>query len=417
MHKMDQTACGGKDLPTARTTASVLGWIILFKSLYLAVVYVCLLMWGDMDVGKFHQVNQRWPRVGEPVFATHFATWDAAHYLYLSEVGYKPGAPSDAFYPLWPLLMRWTAPLFGGSHLVAGMVAANVLSTAAFLLFYRITSRRFGPTVAGWSLVFLLIFPGSLFYQFIYTESLFLLLLMILWHGLEEKNYVTAWVAAFLLPLSRAVGVFCLLPVVWHLVSKNVSAGASPYRGNCGRARLLPSRGVKTIPFFKQALRAFILLAAPLLGWSVYFVLMWTWTGDAFWGFKAQKFWGVHSVWNLIDVPKFVVALANPSVLHDFTGSLVDRCVFVLVVFTLPGIWRLGKDLFLWVYVLGILTAMSGEFTSYTRFASTAFPVYIACGVFFSEKRPAWARVGFLGGCGAAHLVLLWQFVNFRWAG
>ncbi|MEK7675814.1 MAG: hypothetical protein AAB676_08285, partial [Verrucomicrobiota bacterium] len=86
-------------------------WVpTFFKVGYLLSILVALLLWPDMDVSKFFRVMARWPREGQPIFASHFATWDAAYYLYLSEVGYHAGVPSCAFYPLWPLLVRGFAP-------------------------------------------------------------------------------------------------------------------------------------------------------------------------------------------------------------------------------------------------------------------------------------------------------------------
>ena len=142
---------------------------------------VCL--WNDFDEGKFYGMRARWPRDGNPVLASHFATWDAAHYLYLSEVGYAKDVKSCAFYPLWPLLVRGFAPLLGGSHVLTGLVLANAFSLAAWALFHRLVARRWGESAANWALAFLIAFPGALFFQFNYTESLFLLLVLLLWWG------------------------------------------------------------------------------------------------------------------------------------------------------------------------------------------------------------------------------------------
>jgi hypothetical protein len=390
----------------------VLAWVIGFKIAYFAGLYGGLVFWPDMDVHNFHTMMQRWPRAGGPVFASHFATWDAAHYLYLSEVGYAPGVPACAFYPLWPLLMRWTAPLFGGSHLWSGLILANALSAIAFVLFHRVAAKRFGEKTASWALILLVVYPGSLFFQFIYSEALFFLLLMVLWWALEGKLYAWAWFAACLLPLSRAVGVFCILPIAWHLLSTHPvsTQGKGPGTSSAGEE---PHRDS---PRWTN-LRYYPLLAAPLLGWAVYLASMRAWTGDAFWGFKAQKFWGVHSVWNIINVPKFLFSFVTPLVFHEFRGSLLDRLMFMLLIYTLPVIWRLEKNLLPWVYFLGILPAMSGEFTSYTRFASTVFPMFLGLAVFVTGKRSLWGRFALLGVFGLLHLLLLWRFVNFRWAG
>ena len=163
--------------------------------------------------------------------------------------------------------------------------------------------------------------------------------------------------------------------------------------------------------------RPWWLLAAPLLGWGIYLALMWYWTGNPFEGFAAQKSWGVHSIGNLVNVPKFVFGFFTPTAWHEFTGSLLDRCLFLVLLWCLPVLWRLDKGLLVWTYVLGILPAMSGTFTSYTRFASCVFPVFIALGVFLERREWRWLRYGLLAVFLLLHIVLVWRFVNFRWAG
>src|SRR5882672_4577182 len=143
-------------------------------------------------------------------------------------------------------------------------------------------------------------------------------------------------------------------------------------------------------------MRCAALLIAPLAGWAAYFLLMRHWTGNAFEGFVAQRQWGVHSVWNLLNALKLVQGFFTPTTWHEFEGSLLDRCAFLLVLCTLPIIWRLDKKLLAWAYILAILPAMSGTFTSFTRFASCVFPIFIAFGVFLHQPRWRWFRYGLL---------------------
>jgi len=305
-----------------RTVASLLR----FKALYLAILLGGLWFWNGFDKDNFNDVDARWPREGGPIFASHFGTWDAAHYLYLSEVGYGKNMPSCAFYPLWPVLVRCFSVVTGGSHLVAGMVLANVFSLIAFGLFLQMVNDRFDRSSAMLSLVFLLAFPGSLFFQFIYSEGLFFLLLMVLWWNLERRRYAIAWGAAFLLPISRAVGLFCLFPIAWHLVTKEPPAwilgGAGRFRrlrriggmSQLAEREELPELLMTTTPGrqreeARSEIRgksnlvpsaatgwAWWLLLAPFLGWTCYLALMWHWAGNPLEGFEAQKHWRVHSI-------------------------------------------------------------------------------------------------------------------------
>lgn len=387
----------------------------LLKIVYLSSLLGVLLLWGDLEQIRFYAVNQRWPRDGGPAFASHFATWDAAHYLYLSEVGYVKGVPSCAFYPLWPLMVRWCSPLFGISHLLAGLLLANVFSLAGWALFHRLVAGRWGEKTATHSLAFLIAFPGALFFQFNYSESLFFLLVVLLWWGLEKERNGCACLAAAVLPLARGVGVFGVLPIAWRVAEPAGAWLRERVRVRRGKGRDQNSVGV-SFPFHAVLSRAW-LLAAPLTGWTAYLALMWHWTGNAFQGFEAQKHWDVHSISNLWNLPKFVAGFFLPTDWHAFRGSVLDRSSFMLLLYCLPVIWKLDKGLLVWSYVLGILPAMSGTFTSFTRFACCAFPMFIALGVFLSRPEHRSLRYGLLAVFVTLHVVLIWRFVNFRWAG
>jgi hypothetical protein len=300
------------------------------------------------------------------------------------------------------------------------MLLANVLSLAAWIIFHQIVARRFGEAVAHWALVLLIAFPGSLFYQFIYSEPLFFLLLMLLWMGLERNSVSLAWIGASLLPLSRPVGIFCLLPIAWYLLMKRPPGWMFRFHWvDSERQRIVSVRGNTAERFVNtnRSLSAYALLLAPLMGWGAYFAFMWSSTGNPLEGIQAQWHWGVHSTSNLVNVPKFLIGLFTPTEFHHFSGSLLDRCAFILLVYCLPTIWRLGKDLLIWTYALGVVTAMSGTFTSFTRFESTVFPIFIALAVFFLGIKRRWPLVAFIVMSTALHVTLLWRFVNSRWAG
>ena len=243
-----------------------------------------------------------------------------------------------------------------------------------------------------------------------------MLLVLGLWWSLDERSYGVAWVCAGLLPLTRAVGVFAVLPIGWHALTVAPPRWwrvlYSPQRHGEAEGKSTEHGSAGASPY-----RPWWLLAAPLLGWGVYLALMGYWTGNPFEGFEAQKHWGVHSISNLWNVPKFVIGFFTPTEWHDFTGSLLDRCLFLVLLWCLPVIWRVDKGLLVWTYWLGILPAMSGTFTSYTRYASCAIPMLIALAVFLARREWRWLRYGLLAMFLLLQMVLVWRFVNFRWAG
>ncbi len=381
-------------------------WLLTGILVYLGVLSSALSMWGDYDQARQRAIAGNWFGAGADAswpdgtkgLARHFATWDAQHYLYLGQVGYGPGVKSNAFYPLWPLVIGWATRLTGWEGVIVGMLLANGFAIGAWVLFHGIAVRRFGRDVADWALLLLLAFPGSLFQRFVYSEALFLLLLMVLWNGLERRRYGWAIVAALLLPMTRGVGAFCVLPIAWHWIE---------------RLREVKMRGIR----WRAGWTAIAMVIAPVAGWGGYLAQMGWWTGNPLAGIEAQRHWGAHAVGNLWDVVKFVAGFLNPTSWHDFRGSILDRLAFLLVLVLVPTIRNLGWDIVVWTYVLGVIPAMSGTFVSFTRFAGCAFPVFLGLAYLLCRPTRQRARWAVLGVFAMLHAVLVWRFLNFRWAG
>jgi hypothetical protein len=127
------------------------------------------------------------------------------------------------------------------------------------------------------------------------------------------------------------------------------------------------------------------LLWAPICGWAVYLLLMHKWTDNAFEGFEAQKQFHMQSIRNVLNVSHSVSTLITPTNFHEIFGSGLDRCSSILLVYTLPIIWRLDKGWLMWSLLLGVVPAMSGMFVSYTRFASVVFPLFVVMAVYFNK--------------------------------
>lgn len=391
--------------------------LILFKVMYIGCVCLALTVSAHQQSGHTQGRDGLGVKNADAsILARHFATWDAVHYLQLSDEGYERDSASSAFFPLFPLAIRWGAAISGSSHLLVGLALANVLSLLAWLMFFEMCCYRFGGRVAKLSLLLLLVYPGSLFFQFVYSESVFFVLVILLWSALERKRYAWACLAAFLLPLSRAVGLFCLLPVLWYAIKCGGIHLLRVFRGSWDHqtpARIATESGgvhgssslVCLVPFAFGA------------GVALYLGLMRGWTGNAYEGFLAQEHWGVHSIWNLVNIPKAIVALLSPTAWHAWQGSLLDRALFILVVYMLPVIWRRDRQLVLWTLVLGVLPGLSGSFTSFTRYSCCAFPVFVGLASVCLNRRSQALTWGLVALFAVLHIVLLWRFVNFRWAG
>ena len=323
------------------------------------------------------------------------SAWDTVPYLHLAKDGYQTGDSACAFYPLLPLLIRCSAPLFGGNHVYAGVFLANVFSVVALFLFFRFVQVEHGEAAAKKSLLALLAFPTALFFSVIYTETLFLLQLMLVFFGMRQNRLTWVVVAAFLMPLTKAIGIFVTAVLAWHWLEH--------YRQRNGLAHHAPWLGV-----------AFV----PLLGWTVFLFLMWKWTGDSLEAFKAQRFYPYQpSILNIFSPQKWGPAFLKWGSLHESMNSILDRGCFVLLLGSLYPIWKLDKKYFIWALFAGVIPALTNCFFSYSRYILSVFPLFILFGIYFSRPARHWVFWYYFVLMLAFQSYLIVRFVNHLWAG
>lgn len=371
-----------------RGTIQSIATVFTFR---VAVVLFTVFATRNAERDISHGIRSVWPTREEVSALSYSASWDAAHYLHLAFDGYKPGDESCAFYPLWPLTLNAVLVSVCATKTTAvwiGFVLANTLGIASVLLLGRLFQESGGDEWSGHSLMLFCVAPGAMFLSVIYSEPLCLLLTAVFFLGLRRERWSWVVLAGFLLPLSRAVGVFCLAPLAWRALQRRTDW------------------------------RAWAACLAPLVGYATYFLLMWHWTGNAFEGFAAQKHYpNQPSLENIANLPQFFHSFFNVGSVFGMLDGGLDRVLFVLLLFTLPALWRTNKEWFWWTVCVGIIPAMSNWFFSYRRFLVVAFPVFFIWGKWLSPPDRRWAFWYYVVLSAIVQGVLLWRYANFIWAG
>ncbi len=331
--------------------------------------------------------------------------------------------------------------------MLTSLVLANALSLVGLWLFYRLVERHCGTAISRDSLILMLAFPGALFFSFPYTESLYPPLLMVSFWGLELKRWFWVGIAGFLLPLTRAVGIFIFLPLAWYLFEMGRKAASAPDAAtggstrddeilgnnspveplNCGSRREL---ALAFLDFRWSGLtsaatrltatimhRRWLLLLCPLLGYATYFGTMYAWTGNALEGFEAQRAYpNSPSIRNIFNVTGFLKAFLNVHTLDGMLDAVLDRGFFLLFLALLPAVWTLNRTWFWYTLLTGLIPAMSNYFLSYRRFIMVCFPLFIALGGWLGRKDPRWLLWYFVVLLAAFQVWFLWRQINFVWA-
>lgn len=341
--------------------------------------------------------------------------WDGEHYVALAMGGYlhPPDNVSPAFFPLYPLLMRSFAELFGGPISEEALSVWGPLLSLLFLPFalyfvYQIALDSFDERVARGAVLVLAFFPTTFFLNAAYTESLFLALSAgSIWALRVRKDLLVACVLAALASATRNVGVFLMVPLVYEWI--------------------------KDLERYRW--RGIYLLAAPG-GLLAYMGYLWVRFGDPLLFYSAQKSWGrqatgpldtagrawgsaVEGADRLLDPGLWAEpSLGNVADHLAGAGNFFNLVFFVLaVVALLAGLRSLPLSLTVYGLLLVAPATLFGTPESplmgTPRYVLVAFPLFIVLGL-LSKYRPllgGWLILSALASLVLCALFVSWRFV------
>ncbi len=154
------------------------------------------------------------PNAGDLGYATEvWARADSGWFLSIAQHGYQRNGGA-VFYPLYPLLVGLLGRAFGGYYVTAGIVVSLACCLGAFYLLYRLALPRLGVAGARRALLYLALFPMSLFLQAVYSESLYLLCVLAAFFFADRRQWLGAGVMTGLALLTRLAGVALLPPML-----------------------------------------------------------------------------------------------------------------------------------------------------------------------------------------------------------
>ena len=377
-----------RDLRVERVSSPALGIFLWSRAaIWLAAIFSFL--WFEPNR---HPNAARWdsPLLHELGFGTDvWARWDSVFFLRIAEHGYD--RTSAAFAPLYPGLVWLVGHAFFGQYVIAGIAVSLAAALGSFILLHRIAEERLGADGARRTVLYLAVFPMALFLQAVYSESLFLLLVLAAFALAERERFGGAGIAAGLAILTRVAGI-ALLPALALLAWRQ-----------------------------RDRLRAFAGLALSLPIAAVYPLILWRQIGDP-WAFAhAQDRWHRHlshagplgGIWNAL-----VHWTPSGAGVHHAVAVNAEDLAFLLLFIPLTVIaWRrLGAPygLFAAISLAIPLSYPSARWPllSLPRFGLVIFPFFLALAVLGGRPRMHTAIVA----CSALFLgVAVAQWALWQW--
>ncbi len=290
-----------------------------------------------------------------------WTNWDGNNYVTIARDGYGTEIlPLYAFFPLFPFLMRGLVTILGVSYPMAGMIISRIATLGTLIFLIQLVEHRWGREVAYKSAWLLLIFPTSFFMMAVYTESLFLFLILASWYFTQQKNYLVASIFGFLAPLTRLVG-GCIAPIIlWKYLTDRKNQG-TPI-----------GWGIMTT-------------LSPICGLVVYGYYNYIQTNNFLHFIDVQKYWvehgrgGYHNPIAIIwDYTLRTIQSFPEDKLFIFGSFDFWFTIFALIIL----IWITVKKIFpfsylFWSWSVLLIPIISGSLVSMPRYVLSFFPLYI----------------------------------------
>ena len=209
--------------PYLRVLALFLVWWIILQSFAMLAFNRFRLTQPDTAYAWTAQPSGFFPAQWHD-FAEIHARWDSGFYTWIASEGYT--GDNAAFLPFYPVLIRGVSllwPLLGqpepdiiGLTPVA-FIVSNLAALGTVLALYKLARLDMDEVKAQRGVFYFLIFPTAFFLTATYTESLFVLLVVLSFYLARRGHWTRAGMVGALAMLTRATGIalFAGLAVEW----------------------------------------------------------------------------------------------------------------------------------------------------------------------------------------------------------
>ena len=294
-----------------------------------------------------------------------FARYDTGYFEGIAWSGYSPapgGRSNIAYFPVYPMLMRYVGRMFGRHHAIlylSGIAVSWVSFVLAMVALFHLARLDLPRRRAERAVLLTAIFPFAFFFGVAYSESTFLLFAVLAFYLFRTRRWLLAGACGAVATATRVPGI-----LMWPALAWIAWRSAEPTR----RDRL-------------QALAGLALAAG---GFAAYCFYIYQLTGNPFeWAATLER-WGYYpggAPW------KAPIRLIQTLLTHPYRYLTTERmapydslygATGVLFVIAVPLVWRrfgAGYGLFMLLNLL--LPLSSGVFEGMGRYCSVLFPCFI----------------------------------------
>lgn len=289
-----------------------------------------------------------------------WGNFDGIHYLNIAGNGYTNNARFMPFYPLIIKLLSFLTgqtKVFGQGQFIISFLLSNLFFLLSLLILFKLIKLDFSKNIILPIIISILVFPTSFFFGAVYSESLFLLLILLSFYFARQKKWLWAGVFAGLSSATRIVGIimFFSLLVEFYLQKEKIS--------------------------LKNLLYIAIAPVGTII-YAIYNKIKWE---NFFYFLQAHGELGnSRSTNKIVLFPQIIyrylkIILTLPTKQFEWWIALLELAMFIFCLSILYIAWRKKIRSSYLLYSLGALfiPASSGTFSGLPRYIIPIFPMFI----------------------------------------
>jgi len=338
---------------------------------------------------------------------TSWNHWDAANFTRIAQYGYQT-IYDTAFFPLFPMLIRGIAFLFGNNGYIAiGMILSNLALLGALFVLYQIATDILGEQIGRRTLLYLCIFPTAFFFFAAYNESLFLFLTASSFLAMRRQKWWLAAILGFFAAMTRTAGVLLVIPFLYELW--------------ISRESIISSNQNTFHKILSTISRALPVLIIPV-GTLIYCIYCWKVFHNPLAFAAVQSHWDRHTTWPWVGILSSLreLLLIQPFGSFFEVHLLLDLAATIsFIALAILGWRKLRMSYNIWIVLLLFFMLISPAIAQHDvlvsnqRFVLEMFPAFITLAV-LGVKYPR-IHLGLLIAFPFLQATLALLFVLNRW--
>ncbi|MBF9017770.1 MULTISPECIES: mannosyltransferase family protein [unclassified Oceanispirochaeta] len=217
-------------------------------------------------------------------FISALMRWDASWYIRIIDKGYdlvpwnhyKGDAANWAFFPLYPWSVSVFKTMSGLSTIKSGFLMSNILFFISQIYVYKYLVLTRNKEIALTAVILFIMGPYNFYFSTLYTESLFVMLLVMSFYYMKKENWYACALSTAFLSATRGTGVLFFIPLLINILLKEFKSTKNIFVV------------IKNIIMNHKKL--FVLICAPA-GLFMYMTFLYFHMGDPFGFFHVEIAW------------------------------------------------------------------------------------------------------------------------------